>query len=52
MAYIKYLKKGKQDVLIDAGFRIKCEKAIETFSHSNEQVILFFSNFMKLKYVF
>jgi hypothetical protein len=38
MAYIKHLKKGKGDVLIDAEFRIKSEKAIEKFCASNEQV--------------
>lgn len=38
MAYIKHLKKGKGEVLIDAEFRIKIEKAIEKFSFSDENV--------------
>ena len=39
MANVKRPKKGKDDVLIDAEFRIKCEKAIEEFCESDEVVI-------------
>jgi len=34
-------KKDKDSVLIDAEFRIKAEKMIEKFSHSNETVFEF-----------
>lgn len=38
MAHIKHLKKNKNEVLIDAEFRIKIEKEIQKFSYSSEMV--------------